>query len=556
MLFTGQKCTVAVVFAALLFACGDLADDGKNVVSDISKHLVVSRACDRIAYSSNQLNYYSPVVLSGYFSGTLVEPTTIKIGRHAYPVSLSMDCRFLALAVENTAAQQYDIFLHDFQGQKTAPLFASPQVDEGVPMFSPTDTRLAYLANGKLKIFDYAGNTHFEIEDHPTIHFIDLQWSYKGTYLFLEDNSHRIWSYSPSQKLFNILVSASPATLNRRMISPIEGEELAFHFLSDYESNFNQIYKFNSGRISLTVSSDSDKYLFQRPYGPNLFYRISRNGFHFLGVKGPKGMVPLEAPQKGVVYDFFPDSINGNIILYADDRKPISVFRLRANRLESLDVEYKSMDSLNVTAVTNKDGMVNYVYLPANPKRWVVWLHGGPHDQMLRRYNTYIVGLVEAGNAVIVLNYRGSTGIGNTYEMRSWDRKQLLRAQIESVRSDLTQVLGKFPVPNDIALVGVSYGAVVAHEYAYRYPGEISRLVDFSGIASNARTPAPVPTLFIYGEHDYASTLLGRAKLFDHYKRTGGGVIHVLKDEGHSVKKRENIAIVLKTIISFLENST
>ena len=54
-------------------------------------------------------------------------------------------------------------------------------------------------------------------------------------------------------------------------------------------------------------------------------------------------------------------------------------------------------------------------------KKIVLWLHGGPRENVSPRFNPYFNELNARGFAVLALNYPGSTGRGRPYELKSRD---------------------------------------------------------------------------------------------------------------------------------------
>src|SRR4030095_15354688 len=76
--------------------------------------------------------------------------------------------------------------------------------------------------------------------------------------------------------------------------------------------------------------------------------------------------------------------------------------------IQPKDIKYKSFDGLEING---------YLYLPKGAKKdgknpAVVWPHGGPEWQEKNLFNKYFQILSNRGYAVIVPNFRGSTGYG------------------------------------------------------------------------------------------------------------------------------------------------
>ncbi len=74
-------------------------------------------------------------------------------------------------------------------------------------------------------------------------------------------------------------------------------------------------------------------------------------------------------------------------------------------------IRYRSSDGVSIPG---------YLFKPQDasalrPVPALVWVHGGPREQMSREYNATIQYLVNHGYAVVAPNYRGSTGYGKKF---------------------------------------------------------------------------------------------------------------------------------------------
>jgi pimeloyl-ACP methyl ester carboxylesterase len=189
----------------------------------------------------------------------------------------------------------------------------------------------------------------------------------------------------------------------------------------------------------------------------------------------------------------------------------------------------------------------------------VVWLHGGPHEDVSPRFNPFWSALLALGHAVYALDYPGSTGAGNAYELRGVPADAALRRQVEAVEREIGRLsalgLGEPP----LVLVGVSYGSLIAHEIALGGRVRVAKLVDLSGIAGARLAPAyrtaagPLPKiLFVHGDRDPFLVTAGRRALFAACEeKTGASRVEVAR-EGHVIKKRASLAKVVEALRAFL----
>ncbi len=103
----------------------------------------------------------------------------------------------------------------------------------------------------------------------------------------------------------------------------------------------------------------------------------------------------------------------------------------------------------------NANGMTNFLYLPSKaPRAWVIWLHGGPHEQVSPRFNLYFDFLARRNIAVYAINYPGSTGIGNSYALSGKSEQESIQVQLPAIERDIEQLRQLHPEISSIMLVG------------------------------------------------------------------------------------------------------
>ncbi|XP_030280289.1 acylamino-acid-releasing enzyme [Sparus aurata] len=100
----------------------------------------------------------------------------------------------------------------------------------------------------------------------------------------------------------------------------------------------------------------------------------------------------------------------------------------------------------------------------------VVFIHGGPHSQFPAEWNSTTAGLVKLGLAVLMVNYRGSTGFGQDSilsligRIGSQDVKDVQRAVLTALRTDITLD------PKRLAVIGGSHGGFLSCHLVGQYP--------------------------------------------------------------------------------------
>uniref|UniRef100_A0A8D3D8Y3 acylaminoacyl-peptidase n=1 Tax=Scophthalmus maximus TaxID=52904 RepID=A0A8D3D8Y3_SCOMX len=100
----------------------------------------------------------------------------------------------------------------------------------------------------------------------------------------------------------------------------------------------------------------------------------------------------------------------------------------------------------------------------------VVFIHGGPHSQFPAEWNATTAGLAKLGFAVLMVNYRGSTGFGQDSilsligQIGSQDVKDVQRAVLTALQSDLTLDSKR------LAVIGGSHGGFLSCHLVGQYP--------------------------------------------------------------------------------------
>ncbi|XP_034733471.1 S9 family peptidase [Etheostoma cragini] len=100
----------------------------------------------------------------------------------------------------------------------------------------------------------------------------------------------------------------------------------------------------------------------------------------------------------------------------------------------------------------------------------VVFIHGGPHSQFAAEWNCTTAGLAKLGFAVLMVNYRGSTGFGQDSilsligQIGSQDVKDVQTAVLTALQMDITLD------PKRLAVIGGSHGGFLSCHLVGQYP--------------------------------------------------------------------------------------
>jgi dipeptidyl aminopeptidase/acylaminoacyl peptidase len=129
------------------------------------------------------------------------------------------------------------------------------------------------------------------------------------------------------------------------------------------------------------------------------------------------------------------------------------------------DFRWKSVDGLEIQG---------WLYRASpNPKRAIIYIHGGPTFHTENQLNPQIQYYVHCGFNVLDVNYRGSTGFGlsfrNAIKVDGWGGRE--QADIATGAQALQQV--GLAQPGKVGVTGTSYGGYSAWFLITHYPPEI-----------------------------------------------------------------------------------
>lgn len=135
---------------------------------------------------------------------------------------------------------------------------------------------------------------------------------------------------------------------------------------------------------------------------------------------------------------------------------------------------------------TASDGkeISGYLTMPAGVEKppVVVYPHGGPQARDHKYFDPILQFMVSKGYAVLQVNFRGSEGFGNEYEVAGY--KQWGKRMQQDVYDAMDWLLASGRVSNDKAcVVGFSYGGYVALTSAFQQPNRFDCIVSVSGIS-------------------------------------------------------------------------
>lgn len=155
-------------------------------------------------------------------------------------------------------------------------------------------------------------------------------------------------------------------------------------------------------------------------------------------------------------------------------------------RYQATEVSYPSFDGALVPA------------LLAAPERQpasgaVVWVHGGPgggqpQGELQSRLRCYLEALLDAGFAVLIPDYRGSSGHGVEWESVSPEQRGVV--DVDDVAAGARYLVGRgLAQEHSVAVAGYSFGGYLALMALARYPAAFACGASLWGVLDPRRQP-------------------------------------------------------------------
>lgn len=511
---------------------------------EINKRVIYNRDCDFILYSTNEEDFFNPSILYNPFGSDKIKKSLkLPSGVNYYVRDASCDCKHVLLVTEKLRENKYDIYLYNLDTE------AVHNITDGIhstfedPMFLNQNTIL-FLKDGVLHSYGIHDKSwrYFPSDQKFKHLFIE-----EGKYVFLQDAHSSLWKFEIDEKALARIWEAPKVFTSSRKVRVHGGK---IFFIGDHKTGFNSIYCItmdNPAEIAM-LSDQHDYFIVNNSFflGDTLTY-IKNEGLYFVSSVN-------QLPQNGVLYDFVAKN-DSLLMLYADSQKPASLYLISESGMVDLLQQYTTTIPYDVVIENKKEGVDNLLFLPkAEIKQWVVWLHGGPHEQVSNRFNPYIYHLVLNNIGVIALNYPGSTGNGNEFELRAVPVQHRLDIQIEVIKEDLNVITDKYNI-DSFSLIGVSYGSILAHQLAWDANFNVEKLIDFSGInTSQNLVGSSLETLYIMGDHDFVLSNNQRVELLNEHQKKGAKIL-VLKKEGHTISRKTNMDLIIDEVIGFLRDN-
>ena len=529
----------------------------------ISSNFVYSSKCSSILFSSNRSGRIRPYIAKDTTKGpSIVEPLEIKIfdSSDFFGRDFSSDCDNVALVSDNGGNEQYKAYLFNRHSKKISQISNENLMDARNPIFSPSGQLVSYVSGNQIFINSTRTPVNTLNEMLLPSRILNYTWGKTDNEIYLQEESGRLSEFNLNSKenktIWNIPRKSFSPTILRIASNNIL-------FVSDHESIYSQIFSLDlKSLVAKRILPEDNDQSDPMQIDGKIFFKRHTKGLSCLTSLPTSSLLDINNCQ-GVTYNYSP-GINKIMLAYSDFKSPISIY--------SQVGKIKPQELLGIKNAANLVPPIE-IKLPSSPPSFlfmpkektnslIVWIHGGPHEDVSPRYNPLIANLLFSKHAVLALNYPGSTGIGNNYELRNKEPKEMLKIQLDWIEQALSTFLKTHPEYTKIKIFSVSYGSTLAHLYRLKNPSLVDTIVDFSGkteISQNmneAITPKGTEkTFFIWGENDYFSQIPERKTFLKNYRSNIGTKELILAQEGHVIRNKNNLQKACDSIIEYLEAS-
>lgn len=319
------------------------------------------------------------------------------------------------------------------------------------------------------------------------------------------------WEYNTSQPVFDnvkVLPSDYFRTSENRQNIPIKDDKDISHFyyLSNVDRNYTSLFKYDdrieSRGHSLVYSPEADiTHVSMNRDGSKPYWAISESGFP---------TYEFFNEEAKALFDLLENLPSARIKILSMDRfeNRVVIERTSLERgYEYLLVDIQQKTSVLLETCPNTDQMPwanvqsilleasdgetvsSYIYTPLNetpskgqPFPTIIYAHGGPSArEFMNPSNNYVKALVERGYAVVMVNYRGSTGYGRKFREAGW--QNLSRSRLDLIETAQKVINDGIADPTRIAVMGNSYGGYLALSMTLEPKTPFSAAVSRNGIS-------------------------------------------------------------------------
>ncbi len=264
------------------------------------------------------------------------------------------------------------------------------------------------------------------------------------------------------------------------IFDPNTGEEVESLYKNE-EVDVNGLHYSRKRKVLLAASYTTDK----RQY--HFFDEAARQRHEFLQQELPGyeiGISATDTAEKKFIVRTFSDRSRGAYYIYNSETKElnkiadISPWLNEDHLAEMKPISYQSRDGLTIHGYLSLPVGYEAKNLPV-----VINPHGGPWHRDTWRFNPEVQFLANRGFAVLQMNFRGSTGYGKEFWLKSV--KQWGRTMQDDITDGVNWLIDQgIADPERIAIYGGSYGGYATLAGLTFTPDVYACGVDYVGVSN------------------------------------------------------------------------
>ena len=203
------------------------------------------------------------------------------------------------------------------------------------------------------------------------------------------------------------------------------------------------------------------------------------------------------------------------VITYVLDNAPVTyyLYDRATKKAELLFTARPALEKVTLAKIkpiefTARDGMKLYGYLTlpegVAPKNLptILLVHGGPWARDTWGYNGIVQFLANRGYAVLMINFRGSTGYGKAY-LNAGDRQWGLKMHDDLLDGKAWAIKNGYADPKRVGIMGGSYGGYATLAALAFTPDEFAAGVDIVGPSNLNTLMASIPPYWEAGRAQF-----------------------------------------------------
>ncbi len=336
---------------------------------------------------------------------------------------------------------------------------------------------------------------------------------------------------------------------SQSMSPSVNGKEI--YFANNNYSEYYQLFKIDlevSINPKLIYYSNHDSKSPKTDSGDLYFVEIV-NSEYLLKKMNLTTLKVENITNKGVIYNY--DFYNHYIIYsYADLSTPRCIMRYDKQTGRSSNLTGKSVIAkLSYMFLPKTNGRSPAYIMQSTETRAkgvILLFHQGIHGDVSPRWDAILSNLCINGYIIVGPNYSGSSGYGKSH----YNATSSALSEINLWANYITQKFLKLP----LYYISFSAGNILM-EQNLEYTGyDVKAAVSVFGIPATGSPGFRTSSLYILGRQDPFISYNQRNKFLDERAKSSNIEVHVYQDEGHWIRKRQNLDNSLKNILAFFSS--